>query len=82
MRDDPDAVNFRRDHWNISRRYRPALGRARNRPLLARVLLAHGANTNLADGRGRTALDYAVERDATAVAAILVQHHGRRSGLE
>ncbi len=82
LRDDPDAVNVRRDHWNIPGGTPLHWAAARNRPLLARVLLAHGANTNLADGRGRTALDYAVEQNATAVAAILVQHHGRRSGLD
>jgi hypothetical protein len=82
LREDPESVNLRRDHWNIPAGTALHWAAARNRPLLARVLLAHGANTNLADGRGRTPLDYAVERDATAVASILVQHHGRRSGLD
>ena len=82
LRDDPDAANRRRDHWNIPAGTPLHWAAARNRPLLARVLLAYGADPNTVDGRGRTPLDYAAEQDATAVTAILVQHGGRRSGLE
>jgi hypothetical protein len=82
LRDDPNAANRRRDHWNIPAGTPLHWAAARNRPLLARVLLAHGADPNATDGRGRTPLDYAAEQDATAVTAILVQHGGRRSPAE
>jgi hypothetical protein len=79
LRDDPDDVNRRRDHGNIPAGTPLHWAAARNLPFVARVLLAHGALANLPDGRGRTPLDLAVDWNATAVAAILVQHGGRRS---
>jgi ankyrin repeat protein len=79
LRDDPDEVNRRRDHGNIPAGTPLHWAAARNLPLVARVLLAHGALANLPDGRGRTPLDLAAEGNATAVAAILAQHGGRRS---
>jgi hypothetical protein len=82
VHDDPDAANRRRDHWNIPDGTPLHWAAARNRPLIARILLAHGADPNRPDGRGRTPLDYAVEQDASAVAAILVGHGGRRSAAE
>ena len=82
LRDNPDAANRRLDHWNIPAGTPLHWAASRNRPLLARVLLAYGADANAADGRGRTPLDYAAGQDATAVTAILVQHGGRRSGHE
>jgi hypothetical protein len=81
LREDPDAVNRQRDHWNIRGGTPLHWAAARNRPLLARLLLAHGALVNATDARGWTPLDYAAAQDATAVAAILQQHLGRRSGL-
>ncbi|MEO5820563.1 MAG: ankyrin repeat domain-containing protein [Vicinamibacteraceae bacterium] len=79
LREDPDEVNRRRDHWNIPAGTPLHWAAARNLPFVARVLLANGALANLPDGRGRTPLDHAAERNATAVSAILVQHGGRRS---
>jgi hypothetical protein len=82
LRDDPDDVNRRRDHGNIPAGTPLHWAAARNLPFVARVLLAHGALANLPDGRGRTPLDLAVDGNATAVAAILVRHGGRRSPPE
>jgi len=79
LRDDPEAANRRRDHWNIPAGTPLHWAAARNRPLIARILLANGADPNALDGRGRTPLDYAAEQDATAVAAILARHGGQRS---
>jgi hypothetical protein len=79
LRDDPDDVNRRRDHGNIPAGTPLHWAAARNLPFAARMLLAHGALSNLPDGRGRTPLDLAAEGNATAVSAILVQHGGRRS---
>jgi hypothetical protein len=81
LREDPDAANRRRDHWNIPAGTPLHWAAARTRPLLARVLLAYGADPNAADGQGRTPLDRAGQ-DAAAVTAILAQHGGRRSGPE
>ena len=78
LRDDPEAANLRRDHWNIPAGTPLHWAAARNRPLIARILLANGADPNALDGRGRSPLDYAVEQEATAVSAIIARHGGRR----
>jgi ankyrin repeat protein len=78
LRDDPSAVNQRLDHGGIPQGTPLHYAAARNRPLVARLLLANGANPNATDGIGCTPLDRA-SGGASGVAAILVQHGARRA---
>jgi hypothetical protein len=79
LREDPAAVDRRIDHGNIPMGTPLHWAALRNRPLVARLLLAHGANPNATDGIGCTPLDRTSGGDSSGVAAILLQHGGRRA---
>ncbi len=93
LREDPAAVNRRLDQWEIPQCTplhwaawpyigdvdgRHALDVNKRQELVA-LLLARGADPNVVAGDGRTPLDIAEAAGATAIAALLERHGGKRA---
>ena len=79
LRDRPESVNDRIDHWRIPQSTALHWAASMNREGMAKLLLERGADPNILAGNGLTALDLAEERGATGVAKWVEQHGGKRS---
>jgi hypothetical protein len=79
LRDDLASANTRIDHWDIPEGTPLHSAAALNREEAAKLLLANGADPNILDGNGMTALDVADYHSATAVAALLERQGGTRT---
>ncbi len=82
LREDPQSVNQRIDHWNIPQGTPLHTAAALNREELARLLLEKGADPSILAGNGLTALDVADAANAAAVVALLENHGAQRSREE
>ncbi len=79
LRDDPATINARRDQWDIPQATPLHSATLAGREDLVKLLLDHGADSNIVAGNGVTALDIADYHGASAIAELLEQHGGTRS---
>jgi ankyrin repeat protein len=73
------AVDGRIDHWDLPQSTALHWAARLNRTHAATLLLAAGANPDFLAGNGSTALDLAIEAQATEVAELIELHGGKRA---
>ncbi len=79
LREDPEAVNRRIDHWDIPQATALHWAAAMGHEEAATLLLEAGADANIIAGNGLTPLDVADANGAAGVAALLEQRGGTRT---
>ena len=79
LREDPEAVNRRIDHWDIPQATALHWAAAMGHEEAAALLLEAGAEANIIAGNGMTPLDVADANGAAGVAAMLEQRGGTRT---